>query len=651
MIGATMKAMLLTGAALIAAPAIAQQSPPPPPLTPTPPLPMLAPFADTIPAARDVAYPGTLTLEVDASNAAQGVLAVHETIPVTGPGPLVLLYPEWLPGEHGPTGPIADAAGFAFTADGRPLAWRRDTVDVHAFHLDVPAGATSVEARFQFLPPHERGNARVVTAPTMANIEWNAVSLYPAGTYVRRIPVSASVTWPAGWTGYTALRGTRSGDRTRYGTVPYDVLIDSPIFAGRYARRIALDPAVTLDMVGDTPDEIEPAPDVIAAHKALVVQADRLFGARHYDHYDLLVATSDVQSDEGLEHHRSSENSFAGDLFTDWDANLGDHYVVAHEFTHSWNGKYRRPFDLWTPDYRTPMRDTLLWVYEGQTQFWGDILAARSGLWTKDQYLDTLAGVAALYTGGQPGTAWRPLQDTTNDPVIGGGGGGSDWQSWSRGFDYYRNAELIWLEADAQLRSLTGGAKGLDDFARGFFGVDPGVWNTEHTYTFDDVTAALNAVAPYDWAGFLRRRLDATGPASLAGIERAGYRLVYTDTPNAMLKNGLAKSKGADFFYSVGLRADAAGKVTSVLWQGPAFLAGIKPDDTIVAIGDRGYRAPAMAAAITAAKDGREPLVLSLRSGDRFRTVSVPYHGGLRYPHLQKIAGGEAGLDRLIAPR
>uniref|UniRef100_UPI0034A09BEF M61 family metallopeptidase n=1 Tax=Sphingomonas bacterium TaxID=1895847 RepID=UPI0034A09BEF len=630
---------------LVAAPAAAQQAGP---------LPMAAPFVDTIPAARDVAWPGTLTLDVDASNAVQGIFAVRETIPVAGPGPLVLLYPEWLPGEHGPTGPIANVAGLAFTANGRPLAWRRDTTDIHAFHLDVPAGVRAVEARFQFLPPHERTGTRVVTAPTLTNIEWNAVSLYPAGSYVRRIPVRASVTWPAGWTGYTALRGTRTGDRTAYETVPYDVLVDSPIFAGSHARQVRLDPAVTLDMVGDTPDQILPSAEVIAAHKSLVVQADRLFGTRHYDHYDFLVATSDVQSDEGLEHHRSSENSFGGDLFTDWDANLADHYVVAHEFTHSWNGKYRRPFDLWTPDYRTPMRDTLLWVYEGQTQFWGNILAARSGLWTHDQYLDNLAGVAALYAGGQPGMGWRPLQDTTNDPII-APGAGSDWPSWSRGYDYYRNAELVWLEVDAQLRQLTGGARGLDDFAKGFFGVDPGVWNTERTYTFDDVAAGLNAVAPYDWAGFLRARLDATGPASLAGIERGGYRLIYTDKPNAMLKNSLAKTKGADFSYSIGLRVDEKGRIGGVVWNSPAFRAGVKPGDTIVAVADRGYDAPALAAAITlaagTAREARGPLVLSLRSDDRFRTVSIPYHGGLRYPHLEKIAGGEAGLDRLLAPR
>ena len=288
-------------------------------------------------------------------------------------------------------------------------------------------------------------------------------------------------------------------------------MVDSPVYAGLNAKQIALDPAVSLDIVADTPEELAITPEQIATQKALVVQADKLFGARHFDHYDFLLAASDVQSGDGLEHHRSSENSVDGDFFTDWGANVGDRYVTAHEYTHSWNGNFRRPFDLWTPDYRTPMQDSLLWVYEGQTQFWGDVLAARSGVWSKQEYLDTLANVAASYSAGTPGMEWRPLQDTTNDPILTGHGDTSAWGSWSRGYDYYRNAELIWLEADQTIRELSHGAKGLDDFAALFFGVEPGQWDHELTYRFEDVVAALDQVQPYDWAGFLRQRLD--GPA------------------------------------------------------------------------------------------------------------------------------------------
>ena len=628
--------MAAVGAALaVAGPARAQQA---------------TPIPVTIPVAADTPYPGVMTLDVDATNVGQGIFSVRQTIPVARAGPLVLLYPQWKPGNHAPSGQIKNLAGLTFTANGRPLAWTRDTVDMFAFHLDVPAGAKAVEARFQYLSPLSEGSDRVVAAPTLLNLQWDAVSLYPAGVYVRNLKIAASATYPAGWTAFTALRGPRAGGRVSYDPVAYDVLLDSPVFAGLYAKKVPLDPAMSLDLVADTPDLLAITPDQIAAHKALVVQADRLFGARHYDHYDLLVALSQVQSADGLEHHRSSENTLEHDLLTEWKANVADRYVVAHEYVHSWNGKFRRPADLWTPDYRTPMRDSLLWVYEGQTQFWGDVLAARSGLWSAEEYRDVLANVAAYYSVGQPGIAWRPLQDTTNDPIQTGHAGPSAWPSWSRSYDYYRNAELIWLEADQLIRERSGGRRGLDDFARTFFGMRPGDYG-ELTYTFDDVVAALNAVQPYDWRGFLRQRLDGTGPTTtLAGLEKAGYRLVFAEEPTATQKAILAKGEQLDFVYSLGLSLTAKGIVRSVLWNSPAFAAGMKPGETIAAVNGMTPTPERMAAAITAAKTGA-PVTLLIASNDRFREVAIPYRGGLRYPRLQRIGTGEAGLDRLIAPR
>ncbi|MEO9132990.1 MAG: peptidase M61, partial [Sphingomonas sp.] len=353
-----------------------------------------------------------------------------------------------------------------------------------------------------------------------------------------------------------------------------------------------------------------------------------------------------------LEHHRSSENSADGDFFTEWGANVANRYVTAHEFTHSWNGKFRRPADLWTPDYRTPMQDSLLWVYEGQTQFWGDVLAARSGVWSKQEYLDTLANVAASYSAATPGMDWRPLQDTTNDPILTGHGSTSAWGSWSRGYDYYRNSELIWLEADQTIRELSHGAKGLDDFAALFFGVEPGQWDHEATYRFGDVVAALNQVQPYDWAKFLRQRLDGTSPATtLAGIEKAGYKLVFTEEPSATAKQAGPKIKGTNLTYSLGLNVNAKGSITSVLWNGPAFKAGLTPKDMIVGIDGLVWDAPRLRSAVTAAKTGKEPIVLLIQNHDRFRTVSIDYHGGLRYPHLERTSTGEAGLDRLISAK
>lgn len=611
------------------------------------------PLPDTIPAAVDRPYAGTITLDVDASNVAQGIFTVRETIPVSAAGPLTLLYPQWKPGNHAPSGQVKRLAGLVVTANGRPLAWRRDPVDMFAFHLDVPTGVRQVEARFQFLSPLDNSEGdRVVAAPTLANLQWESVSLYPAGTYVRDLKVKASATYPAGWTPFTALRGTASGSRVDYPIVRYDVLVDSPVYVGLHAKRIALDKDVGLDLVADTPDLLAITPEQIAAHKALVAQTDKLFGARHYDHYDFLVALSEVQSGDGLEHHRSSENTLSHDLFTEWRANVGDRYVVAHEFTHSWNGKYRRPADLWTPDYRTPMRNSLLWVYEGQTQFWGDVLAARAGLWSTDEYRDYLAITAANYTEGLPGAVWRPLQDTVNDPIQTGHGAPSVWSDWTRGYDYYRNAELIWLEADQIIRERTGGARGLDDFARGFFGIHPGEWDREAIYTFDDVVTGLNAVTPYDWRAFLRQRLDGLDPkTTLAGLEKAGYRLVYTDTPSETQKAMLAQRKAASFDLSLGLTLADGGEAKFVAWNSPAFAARMKPGDTVLAVGDTPYTADRLAAAITASKVSRTPVRLLVKSGETVRTVDLDYHGGLRYPHLIRNGSGPAGLDRLISPK
>ncbi|MFD1613310.1 M61 family metallopeptidase [Sphingomonas tabacisoli] len=613
---------------------------------------LAAPALADVPAARDVPFRGTMTLAVDLRDVTQGIFRVRQTIPVTGPGPVVLLYPKWKPGNHAPSGQIENLAGLKLSANGKPLAWRRDPVEMFAFHVDVPAGATEIEAEFQYLSPQKDGSDRRVFGPTMANLQWESVSLYPAGYYVHNIPVRASATYPAGWTGWTALRGTQQGGTVTYGEVPYDILVDSPVYAGAHAKQVQLDPQVTFDIVADSPWQTAITPEQIALHKNLIVQADKLFGTRHYDHYDFLVALSDYQSGDGLEHHRSSENTLDADLLTDWDANLYDHYVVAHEYTHSWNGKFRRPADLWTPDYNQPMQNSLLWVYEGQTQFWGDVLSARSGLWSKQAYLDFLANVVARYSEGMPGVTWRNVQDTTNQPIVTGHGSGGAWSSWFRGADYYRNSELIWIEADATIRRLSKGKKSMDDFARLFFGAEPGQWDHELTYRFEDVAAALNQVVPYDWTGFLRTRLDATDPAlNLRMVEAAGYRLAFGDKPTASSKALFAKAKTDDFTYSLGFSLSKQGEIKDVRWDGPAFRAGVRPTETVVAVNDAKYDAETMGRAITDAKGGKAPVRLTIKGDDRYRQVSIDYRGGLRYPRLEKIGTGEGALDRLLAPK
>ena len=371
--------------------------------------PVAQPITDTIPPARDIAWPGVIVERVDATDITRGIFQVTESIPVSSAGPLTLLYPKWLPGEHTTGGRIQELAGLKISAGGKPLAWKRDTVDVYAFHLDVPEGATTLEVQYEFLAPTAENQGRIVTTPDMLNLEWAATTLYPAGYYVRRIQMDASVKLPDGWKAATALEvAGQDGATIHYKQVPLDVLVDSPIFAGANVRVVQLTPDVRLDIVADQPDQLAATDEQIQLHRNLVTQAVKLFGAQHYDHYDFLFALSDRQGGQGLEHHRSSEDGVTPGYFTDWDNDVTARDLLPHEYTHSWNGKFRRPADLWTPDYRTPMQDDLLWVYEGQTQFWGYVLGARSGLLSKDQTLGALAALAARLdkTPGARGVHW-----------------------------------------------------------------------------------------------------------------------------------------------------------------------------------------------------------------------------------------------------
>jgi predicted metalloprotease with PDZ domain len=606
---------------------------------------------DAIPKARDVPYPGTIQLTVDATDTWRRVFRVHEHIPVAKAGDFVLLYPKWLPGHHNPSGQINKVAGLTVTANGRRLTWRRDTLDVYAFHIPVPAGAGAIDVDFQYVSPTAEDQGRVVMTPDMASIQWVANSLYPAGYYVRDIPIQATVKVPEGWHVATALR-PESGAGTAtitYPTTRYDILMDSPLIAGAHYRRIELSPDVAIDAIADTEKELEASDELVQLHRNLVDQAVKLFGAQHYDHYDFLFTISDTLGGSGLEHHRSSEDGVKPGYFTDFKNAQSDRNLLPHEYTHSWDGKYRRGRDLWTPDYRVPMEGSLLWVYEGQTQFWGYVLDARSGLMSKQETLDAIAAIAATYDA-TPGRQWRPLIDTTNDPTI-AQRAPQPWRSWQRSEDYYNEGLLIWIDVDRILREQSGGKWSLNDFARAFFGVNDRDYG-ELTYTFDDVVATLNRVQPYDWRGYLTRRLDAyTERAPLEGIEQGGYRLVYTDKPTDWFKAGEKKRKMVDLSYSGGFTlASKDGKVTGVIWDSPAFNAGLAVGAQIVGINGRTFDPDRMRDAIAAAKDQREPVHLLVESGDTVRAVDLDWHQGLRYPRLEPTGGGRGTLDALLAP-
>ena len=633
-----MRLLVLAFLAAVSSPALAANSTPQP-----------LPIVDTIPVAKDIPYPGTMTLKVDATDLDRAIFRVQQRIPVES-GPVTLLFPKWLPGNHAPRGQIEKLTGLVIKANGKTLVWKRDTIDVFAFTVNAPSGTRALDVSFEFASATAPDQGRIVVTQEMLNLQWEAVSLYPAGYFTRQIPVTATVTYPVGWQASTALRPTAtSGNTVTYETVNYEVLIDSPVFAGKYFRRDDLGNGVTLNTVADSAKELVVKPELLQLHRNLVDQSLKLFGAKHYDRYEFLHAITERMGPIGLEHHRSSENQNDPGYFLDWEASRLDHNLLPHEFVHSWDGKFRRPADLWTPDYRTEMRGSLLWVYEGQTQFWGHVLEARSGMMSKQDKLDRIAEIAARLDT-LPGRAWRSLDDTTKDPVI-SARRPKGWSSWQRSEDYYNEGMMVWIEADAIIREGTNNSKSMDDFARAFFGINDGDWG-QVTYTFEDVARTLSGVMPYDWTKFLTDRLtEKAKGAPLGGFDRSGYKLVYTDTPTSITKLGMKVNKFLDLSWSLGMNVAKGAKVNAVVWGGPAFDAGVTVGQEIIAVNGVPYTDELLKDAVTAAKGTATPIRLTVKNDLNVRDVSVKWSGGLRYPRLQKIGTGDGALDRLLAPR
>ena len=611
------------------------------------------PAQSRVPPPQDTPYPGIIRLAVDASDTAQGIFRAHAVVPVS-PGALTLLYPKWIPGFHEPAGPIAKLAGLKITAHGKPLAWTRDPYDVHAFHVEVPHGISGIELDYQYLSARGAGEGQIEMADHMLNLVWNTLVLYPAGHYARGITFQPQVKLPQGWQFGTALEiEAQSGASVTFKPTPLDTLVDSPLYAGRWFKRVDLAPGagipVHLNLVADTPKHLEISVPQLQVHRALVTQATRLFGSQHYRHYVFLVSLSEQLGRKGVEHHQSSENGTHSDYFTEWGKRAPERDLLAHEYTHSWNGKFRRPADLWTPNFNVPMGDSLLWLYEGQTQYWGFVLAARSGLWSPQEFRDALALVAANYDRNRPGFGWRSIQDTTNDPSI-AQRAALAYRSWQMSEEYYSAGQLMWLEADAQIRARTAGKKSLDDFARAFFGVDDGSVITR-TYVFEDIVRTLNTVQPFDWEEFLRARLDAHAPP-LNAIEASGWRLVYTDQESEFEKNAQSGRKLVNFAYSIGLRLEEQdNRITDVRWDGPAFKAGVSSGSILVAVNGHAYKPEVLKDAITDARNQSAPIELLLKNQDEYRTLAVDYHDGLQHPRLERLEGAEDYLDGIIAPR
>ena len=615
--------------------------------------PVAVPLSQNVPDAVDAPYPGgTMRLDIDATDVTRGVYRVTQAIPVVpGKGKLTVLMPQWLPGNHAPRGPMAELVDLQFFANGQKLTWKRDPVEVFAFHVDVPQGASEVVAKFIHTSPLQSAEGRITMTQEMLNLQWEKMSLYPAGHYVRQIKVVPSVMIPEGWTAAAALDGVQQqGNKLTWGETSYEVLVDSPIFAGKYFRKWDLGQNVTLNVVADKPEQLNAKPEHIQLHRNLVTETRLAFGANHFDRYEFLLALTDRMGGIGLEHHRSSENQLEPGAFLEWDKYEWDRNLLPHEYVHSWSGKYRRPARLWTPDYRQPMQNDLLWTYEGQDQFWGTVLAARSGLQGKDQVLGMLANWAGNFAT-QPGRRWRSVEDTGHDPIF-AGRKAKPFASLARNEDYYTEGALVWLEIDQIIRERTGGKRSIDDFAKLFFGMNDGDYG-QLTFEVDEIITKLNAVAPYDWAQFIDTRINTPGQmAPLGGFEKGGYRLTWKEEPNPYDKARFADAKVVNLTYSIGVVLDKDGKVTSTQWDGPAFNAGLVSGAKVLAVNGNTYDGDALREAITAAKSGA-PLDLLVQRGTRFQTVTIDYKGGLRYPWLERAAPGKAptGLDLLLMPK
>ena len=608
-------------------------------------------------AARSAeASPGPVVLTVRLPHPSQQFFDVQEVMPVK-PGSLTLYYPKWIPGDHAPDGPIGDMMGLEITAGGKRLAWSRDEVDMFAFHLTVPSGVDRIDVRFQF-PASDR------ITPHLMGLEWNGAALYYAGYPTKAQIYRPTLVIPAGW-GYASALKTekRSGGRITFEPVPFNTLVDSPVIAGEYFREIDVTPPASpvhryLDLVGDDAAAIAISDAQIAGYRRLVEQAQALFHSHHYDDYHFLLTASDYTSKGGLEHHRSSDDRArsGAKIFADADHFMLDASLLPHEYTHSWNGKFMRPVELWQPDFERPEHGRMLWVYEGLTVYLGDMLTARSGLWSPDTWRQVVAYRAAAMAN-RAGRDWRPLIDTTVGAQL-VYGSTERWSNWRRQTDFYREGQLLWLAVDMKIRTLSHDRHSIDDFAQRFFGVDDGSFVTR-TYTFDDVVTALNAVQPYDWAGFLHGWLEGVGGQVplLSGIEAGGWQLVYTDKPsryqNALenVGQGELEGKGVDEMFSVGLFLDDAGDIEDVLWGGPAFKAGLAPGMKLISVNGQAYSTQALRDEMLHAQKSGEPLQMQAQNDGAVDLYTVHYDGGLKYPHLVRIAGKTDYLKQILAPR
>ncbi len=608
-----------------------------------------------------------ITLSVDLTDAPRRILHATETIAVQ-PGAMTLVYPKWIPGEHAPSGPIDNQAGFIITTPGgASVKWERDPVDMFSYHITVPAGTTQLNIKTEFLATAAATgfSGGASTSANLALLSWNSVVVYPQGTNAADVMVSPSLAYPGDWRIGTALEYATGAANTAhkpgsssaaFKTVSLEQLIDSPVLAGRWFREIPLAtdvrPQHFLDLAGDGPEDVELSNEHIEQFNKLVRETGALYKSRHYGAYHFLVTLSDQVAHFGLEHHQSSDDRVAEKTFIDDNQFIYAGLLLPHEFTHSWNGKYRRPAGLATSNYQEPMKGELLWVYEGLTEYLGDVLTSRSGIWPASVYRDRLATVAAYLNDARPGRTWRDLQDTaTFAQVLYFAGGAYD--NYRRNTDYYDEGELLWLEADLVIREKSNGKKTLNDFAASFEGFGGNTGPKVVPYTFEDVAATLNSVVPYDWAGFLRKRLDSNelhAPEEPGIDALSGYKLTYSDKPNYWSQLGESQGNNIDARFSLGLLIGADGRVGDMIVGSVADKAGFAPGMHIIAINGRGFQLPLMHAAIKETAGKSNAIEFILENTGYYKVIRLDYRGGEKYPQLERVDKIPSRLDDILQP-
>jgi len=598
---------------------------------------------------------GAITLKVDASDAPRQIL--HATMILTvGPGPFTLLYPKWIPGEHGPTGPITDLVNLKLKAAGKTIEWRRDPEDMYAFQIELPADASTLEATFDFLLPSDAGGFSSGASATaqLLDLSWNQVLLYPKGAKASEIQYATSLRLPSGWKYGTALAAVReTADQIEFATVSLETLVDSTLIAGKYFRTVDLSPGITpphwLHIVADSASALELKPEAAASFSSLVMETERLFGARHYRSYHFLLTLSDHVAHFGLEHHESSDNRVGEKYLTDDDEWKLQGMLLPHEMVHSWNGKYRRPSGLVTSDFQQPMKGEMLWVYEGLTDYLGEVLAVRSSLRTNTIFREELALTAAMLDH-EAGRAWRPLADTTIAAQL-LYSARSEGTARRRGVDFYPEGDLIWLEADVLIRQQSQGRYSLDDFCKKFFGGESGSPKVI-PYVYADVVATLNQILPYDWNKFFQKRVYEINPrAPLGGVEGSGWRLDYTNAVPEFLKAREGARKFTDLRYSLGLTIKEDGAILDVIPDSPADKSGIGPGMKLVAVDGRRWKPESLRTGIKAAQTNQAPLELLIENNDYFKICKLDYHEGEKCPFLRRDMAKPDLLMEILKPR